>query len=82
MMADRDVDSTIREREVKSFKTINEQRFEMGLPDIEGGDIILNDTYLKGLKPEETTLPQGKFAKGEEESNAEGEDEEKEIEEV
>jgi len=39
-------DSEIREREVKSFRTINEVRAELGLEEIEGGDTILSELFF------------------------------------
>lgn len=43
---DRKTDSEIREREVKTYKTINEQRAELNLPSLgQAGDIILDSTF-------------------------------------
>lgn len=46
MDRDRAQDAEIREREVKSYKTVNEQRQEMGLNPIKGGDIILSEYFM------------------------------------
>jgi len=34
--------------EVTNWKTLNEVRKELGLPEIEGGDIVLSPTYIQG----------------------------------
>ena len=45
MKRGRKEDSEIREREVKSFRTINEVRNELGLEPVDGGDIILDPLF-------------------------------------
>ena len=45
MERERKIDSEIRERETKSFRTVNEVRVELGLDEIEGGDTILNKLF-------------------------------------
>lgn len=47
---DRETDSSIRKTEVENYKTVNEQRVELGLPAIVGGDVILNQFYVKNLE--------------------------------
>jgi len=47
MNQDRKTDAEIREREVRNFKTINEQRAELGLAPVENGDIILNENWMR-----------------------------------
>lgn len=37
----------LRKEEVGSFKTLNEVRRAEDLPDVEGGDVVLNPTYLQ-----------------------------------
>jgi len=49
LLANRQQDGEIREREVKNFKTINELREELGLDPIDGGDIVLNEQYLQSI---------------------------------
>lgn len=46
IMDDRQQDVNIRQIEVQTYKTINEQRGELGLEPIPYGDIILNQSYL------------------------------------
>lgn len=48
--ADRDRNSAIRLREVQTVKTLNELRAELNLPALDGGDIVLNEEYLKGIE--------------------------------
>lgn len=53
---DRSTDVSIVEREVKTYKTVNEARIERGLEPIQGGDIILSQDYsaqLDRMKPKE-----------------------------
>lgn len=45
MERERKEDSEIREREIQSFRTVNEVRLELGLEEIEGGDTILNELF-------------------------------------
>lgn len=40
----------IDHKKITTFMTVNEMRASYGLPLIQGGDIILNDTYLKGME--------------------------------
>jgi len=44
---DRETDGDIREKEVRSYITVNEQRAELGLPPIIGGDVILNENFVE-----------------------------------
>jgi len=44
---DREIDGDIREKEVKSYITVNEQRAEIGLKPIIGGDVILNENFVE-----------------------------------
>lgn len=44
---DRAADAMVREREVKTTTTVNEQRAELGKPPIPGGDIILDMNYMR-----------------------------------
>jgi len=51
MERDRKIDSEIRERETKSFRTVNEVRSDLGLEEIEGGDTILNTLFQAPAEP-------------------------------
>jgi len=53
MERQRKEDSEIRERETKSFRTVNEVRNELGLEEIEGGDVILNVLFQNSGQTEE-----------------------------
>lgn len=45
---DRETDSQIRDREVKTYKTVNEQRAELNLPTLgPKGDVILHEAFYK-----------------------------------
>jgi len=44
---DREVDGDIREKEVRSYITVNEQRAELSLSPIIGGDVILNENFVE-----------------------------------
>jgi len=44
---DRKADSDIRDKEVRSYKTVNEQRIELGLKPLKGCDIILNTLFFQ-----------------------------------
>lgn len=46
---DRGDDSLVRVREVQNYKTINQVRVEMGWAPLLGGDIILNQFFMKAL---------------------------------
>lgn len=48
---DKDKDSVVHMREVQNYKTINEVRASIGLQAIKGGDVILNNAYLKLTVP-------------------------------
>jgi len=45
MERSRKEDSEIRERETKTFRTVNEVRLELGLDEVVGGDTILNELF-------------------------------------
>lgn len=54
---DRQTDVDIREKEVKSVKTLNEERAELGLPSLgPAGDIVLNEHFMAarqtGMEPQ------------------------------
>lgn len=55
---DRKTDVELREREVKSFKTVNEVRAGLNLEPIMGGDIILNEIFMKGVKEDIDAVPE------------------------
>jgi len=52
MDQDRKTDVGIRVEEVTNFKMLNEIRTELGLEEIEGGDIILNDIWAEQMMGE------------------------------
>lgn len=52
MNSDREADSVVHMREVQNYKTINEVRADIGLGPVKGGDVILNNSYLKLTVPE------------------------------
>lgn len=43
---DRELDGKIRKQETETYKTINEQRRELGMEDIDGGNIILAAEFM------------------------------------
>lgn len=46
-------EADLRMKEVASYKTLNEVRKEANLPELEGGDIVLNPIYAGAVKPPE-----------------------------
>lgn len=44
---DRTGDAEIAKLEVTHYRTVNEVRMELGLEEIDGGDVILNDAFMK-----------------------------------
>jgi len=56
MERSRKEDSEIRERETKTFRTVNEVRLELGLDEVEGGDKILNEFFQQPLQPGDEPL--------------------------
>lgn len=47
---DRNDDSEVRAREVQNYKTVNQVREEMGWKKLKGGDVVLNQFYMKSLE--------------------------------
>jgi hypothetical protein len=51
---DRKTDAEISAIEVATFKRVNELRAERGMENIAGGDIIMNEQYMKAMTPPAT----------------------------